>query len=107
MFEYVYLSLFLKYFCRVDAYGIKNKLAFAVARAAYQNRQKVIVRLLEPQQQQQQQQQQIIKIKQEQIDDDDDVDNEKVKVLEEKTTSACVKPTKKERQKMLTMINFF
>ena len=99
MFEYVYSSLFPKYFCRVDAYGIKNKLAFAVAHAAYQNRQKVIAQLLEPQQQQQQQQQQqIIKIKQEQIDDDDD-DDEKVKVLEEKTTSASVKPAKKRKTK--------
>ena len=96
MFEYVYSSLFPKNFCRVDAYGIKNKLAFAVAHAAYQNRQKVIVQLLEPQQQQQQQQQQIVKIKQEQIDDDDD---EKVKVLEEKTTSASVKPAKKRKTK--------
>ena len=98
MFEYVYSSLFPKYFCRVDAYGIKNKLAFAVAHAAYQNRQKVIAQLLEPQQQQQQQQQQqIVKIKQEQIDDDDD--DEKVKVLEEKTTSASVKPAKKRKTK--------
>ena len=97
MFEYVYSSLFPKNFCRVDAYGIKNKLAFAVAHAAYQNRQKVIVQLLKPQQQQQQQQQQIVKIKQEQIDDDDD--DEKVKVLEEKTTSASVKPAKKRKTK--------
>ena len=98
MFEYVYSSLFPKYFCRVDAYGIKNKLAFAVAHAAYQNRQKVIAQLLEPQQQQQQQQQQqIVKVKQEQIDDDDD--DEKVKVLEEKTTSASVKPAKKRKTK--------
>ena len=102
IFQYAYSSLFPKCFCRVGDYDIKNKLAFEVAHAAYQNQQKAIVQLLEPQQQQQQQQQ-IVKIKQEQIDDDD----KKAEVVKEKTTSTSVKPTKKERQKMLTKINFF
>ena len=95
MFHYVYSSLFPKYFCRVDDYSIKNKLFFEVAYAAYQNQQKVIVQLPEPQQQQRQ----IVKIKQEQINNDD----EKVEVVEEKTTSASVKPEKKD----MIMINFF
>ena len=62
MFQYVYSTLFPKYFCRVDGYDIRNKLAFEVAHAGYQN-QKENLRLLHWQQQQQQQQ--IVSIKQE------------------------------------------
>ena len=91
MFHYVYP----KYFCRVDDYSIKNKLSFEFAYAAYQNQQKAIVQLPEPQQQQRQ----IVKIKQEQINNDD----EKIEIVEEKTTSASVKPEKKD----MIMINFF
>ena len=36
MFQYVYSTLFPKYFCRVDGYDIRNKLAFEVAHAGYQ-----------------------------------------------------------------------
>ena len=31
--------LLLKYFCRVDDYGVKSKLAFEVAHAGYRNQQ--------------------------------------------------------------------
>ena len=48
--------LFPKYFCRVDDYGVKNKLAFEVAHAGYKNQQNAIVQLPE-------QQQPIVKIK--------------------------------------------
>ena len=37
MFQNLYSSLFPKYFCRVDDYSIRNKLAFEVAHAGYQN----------------------------------------------------------------------
>ena len=94
IFQYAYSSLFPRYFCRVGDYDIKNKLAFEVAHAAYQNQQKAIVQLLEPQQQQQQQQQQIVKIKQEQIDDDD----KKAEVVKEKTASASAKPNRQKKK---------
>ena len=45
MFQYVYSTLFPKYFCRVDDYSKKNKLTFEVAHAGYQN-QKENFRLL-------------------------------------------------------------
>ena len=77
MFQYVYSTLFPKYFCRVDGYDIRNKLAFEVAHAGYQN-QKESLQLLHLQQQQQQQ---IVNIKQEQIDENETV---KVKVINKK-----------------------
>ena len=39
LFQYVYSTLFWKYFCRIDDYGVKSKLAFEVAHAGYQNQQ--------------------------------------------------------------------
>ena len=84
MFQYIYLSLFPKYFCKVDDYAVNNKLAFKVADAAYQNQQNAIVQLPE-------QQQPIVKMKQEPIDD------EKVEDVEEKITSLFVKPAKKRK----------
>ena len=53
MFQYVYLTLFPTYFCRVHDYGIRNKLAFEVADAGYQN-QKENLRLLHLEQRRQQ-----------------------------------------------------
>ena len=84
MFQYIYSSLFPKYFCRVDDYSVKNKLAFEVAHAAYQNQQNVIFQLPE-------QQQPIVKIKQEQIDD------KKFEVVEEKIMPPSVKPVKERK----------
>ena len=43
MFQYIYSSLFPKYFCRVDDYGVKNRFAFEVADAANQKQQNTIV----------------------------------------------------------------
>ena len=37
LYQYIYSTLFSKYFCRVDDYGIKSKLAFEVAHVGYQN----------------------------------------------------------------------
>ena len=37
IFQYVYSTLFPKYFCRVDNYVVKNKLALEVAHVGYQN----------------------------------------------------------------------
>ena len=84
MFQYIYPSLFPKYFCKVDDYAVNNKLAFKVADAAYQNQQNAIVQLPE-------QQQPIVKMKQEPIDE------EKVEDVEEKITSLFVKPAKKRK----------
>ena len=84
MFQYIYPSLFPKYFCKVDDYAVNNKLAFKFADAAYQNQQNAIVQLPE-------QQQPIVKMKQEPIDD------EKVEDVEEKITSLFVKPAKKRK----------
>ena len=81
MFQYVYSTLSPKYFCRIDDYGIRNKLAFEVAHAGYQN-QKESLQLLHLQQQQQQQQ--IVNIKQEQIDENETVE---VKVIKKKKRS--------------------
>ena len=78
MFQYVCSTLSPKYFCRIDDYGIRNKLAFEVAHAGYQN-QKESLQLLHLQQQQQQQQ--IVNIKQEQIDENETVE---VKVINKK-----------------------
>ena len=78
MFQYVYSTLSPKYFCRIDDYGIINKLAFEVAHAGYQN-QKESLQLLHLQQQQQQQQ--IVNIKQEQIKENETVE---VKVIKKK-----------------------
>ena len=39
MYQYIYSTLFLKNFCRVDDYGIKSKLAFKVAHAGYRSQQ--------------------------------------------------------------------
>ena len=39
LYQYIYSTPFPKYFCRVDDYGIKSKLAFEVAHAGYQNQQ--------------------------------------------------------------------
>ena len=77
MFQYVCSTLSPKYFCRIDDYSIRNKLAFEVAHAGYQN-QKESLQLLHLQQQQQQQ---IVNIKQEQIDENETV---KVKVINKK-----------------------
>ena len=33
--QYIYTTVFQKYFCRVDDYTIKNKWAFQVAHAGY------------------------------------------------------------------------
>ena len=79
MFQYVYSTLSPKYFCRIDDYAIRNKLAFEVAHAGYQN-QKESLQLLHLQQQRQQQQQ-IVNIKQEQIDENETVE---VKVINKK-----------------------
>ena len=35
LYQYIYSTLFPKYFCRVDDYGIKSKLVFEVAHAGY------------------------------------------------------------------------
>ena len=77
MFQYVCSTLSPKYFCRIDDHGIRNKLAFEVAHAGYQN-QKESLQLLHLQQQQQQQ---IVNIKQEQIDENETVE---VKVINKK-----------------------
>ena len=77
MFQYVCSTLSPKYFCRIDDYSIRNKLAFEVAHAGYQN-QKESLQLLHLQQQQQQQ---IVNIKQEQIDENETVE---VKVINKK-----------------------
>ena len=77
MFQYVCSTLSPKYFCRIDDYGIRNKLAFEVAHAGYQN-QKESLQLLHLQQQHQQQ---IVNIKQEQIDENETVE---VKVINKK-----------------------
>ena len=37
LYQYIYSTLFSKYFCRVDDYDIKSKLAFEVAHVGYQN----------------------------------------------------------------------
>ena len=35
LYQYIYSTLFPKYFCRVDDYGINSKLVFEVAHAGY------------------------------------------------------------------------
>ena len=35
LFQYIYSTLFSKYFCRIDDYGGKARLAFEVAHAGY------------------------------------------------------------------------
>ena len=37
LYQYIYSTLFPKYFCRVDDYGINSKLAFEDPHAGYQN----------------------------------------------------------------------
>ena len=37
MFQFIYSNLFPKYFCRIDNYGVKGKMAFVVAYAGYHN----------------------------------------------------------------------
>ena len=39
LFQYVYSTLFPKYFFRIDDYGVKSKLAFEVTHACYQYQQ--------------------------------------------------------------------
>ena len=39
LYQYIYSTLFPKYFCRVDDYCVKSKLAFEVAHAGCQNQQ--------------------------------------------------------------------
>ena len=39
LYQYIYSAPFLKYFCRVDNYGMKSKLTFEVAHAGYWNQQ--------------------------------------------------------------------
>ena len=77
MFQYVYGTLFPKYFCRVDDFGIRNKLAFEVAHAGYQNQKKELWLLYLQHwhhHQRQQQQQQIVSIKQEHTDEKETVE---------------------------------
>lgn len=88
IFQFVYSTLFPKYICRVDNYGVKNKLTFEVAHTGYQNQKENLGVL-------QQQQQQAIRsvpltIKQEQK-------HEIVEIINEKPTLANKK--KKERLK--------
>ena len=59
---HIYLTFYQSFFCRVDDYDIKNKLAFEVAHTGYQNQKENFCLL--PLQQQQQQQHQIFSIKQ-------------------------------------------
>ena len=91
MFQYVYSTLFPKYFCRVDDYSKKNKLAFGVAHADYQN-QKENFRLLRLQQRQQ-----IVSIKQEQIDENETIE---FKVIDEKLDPLLV-PLKTKKRKIV------
>ena len=69
----------------------KNKFAFEVTHASYQNQQNATVQLLE-------QQQPNVKIKQEQIED------EKDETVEEKRLPLL---NQLKKEKMLPMINFF
>ena len=39
LYQYIYSNPFPKYFCRIDDYGVKSKMAFKVAYAGYQNQQ--------------------------------------------------------------------
>ena len=39
LYQYIYSNLLPKYFCRIDDYGVKSKMAFEVANAGYQNQQ--------------------------------------------------------------------
>ena len=39
LYQYIYSTLFPKYFCRVDDYGIKSKLAFEVTHTGHQSQQ--------------------------------------------------------------------
>ena len=39
IYRYIYASLFPKYFCRVDNYGVRGKLAFDIAYGNYKNQQ--------------------------------------------------------------------
>ena len=66
------------------AMATKNKFAFEVTHASYQNQQNATVQLLE-------QQQPNVKIKQERIED------EKDETVEEKITPPSVKPAKKRK----------
>ena len=91
MFQYVYSTLFPKYFCRVDDYSKKNKLAFGVAHAGYQN-QKENFRLLRLQQRQQ-----IVSIKQEQTDENKTIE---FKVIDEKLDPLLV-PLKTKKRKIV------
>ena len=40
LYQYIYSSFFPKYFCRVDDYGVNNKIAFDVAYAGHQNQKR-------------------------------------------------------------------
>ena len=42
LYQYIYSTLFPKYFCRVDDYGIKSKLAFEVAHTGYRKQQETL-----------------------------------------------------------------
>ena len=96
MFQYVYSTLSPKYFCRIDDYAIRNKLAFEVDHAGYQN-QKESLQLLHLQQQRQQQQQ-IVNIKQEQIDENETVE---VKVINNKKKICRQFFLKQKKEKLL------
>ena len=42
LYQYIYSTLSPKYFCRVDGYGIRSKLAFEAAHAGYQNQREIL-----------------------------------------------------------------
>ena len=37
IYQYIYASVFPKYFCRVENYNVKSKLAFDIAYGSYKN----------------------------------------------------------------------
>ena len=42
LYQHICSNLFLKYFCRVEDYDVKSKVAFEVAYAVYQNQQEMV-----------------------------------------------------------------
>ena len=43
IYRYIYATLFPKYVCRADDYGVKSKVAFNIAYAGYKNKQENII----------------------------------------------------------------
>ena len=84
LYQYIYSTLFPKYFSRVDDYGIKSKLAFEMAHAGYQNQQESLcfVQLQPP----------VVAVKQKQ---NEIVDEAVVEVIE--ITPTTVQKVKKEK----------